>query len=263
MINLLDGIEDLKYGNCDVTVTIDDNTKQIKNVNMIFHASMKYQGYNAETDYNVEYRFEAPKIVRKEIKGELVDAYGPIFLEYQQAINTYDESNTVQFANQFPDVREVLVKNNKYNGIEIWYGFYDIDINGMEELIFAYKDTETDDSYKITDIFTYSMDEIEIRNIGRNVILSEDIVSDKYKSVIYESGMFRISTSDKEEFYTIGDGEHTLELVKKYNVVGNYPNIFYFNAEEKFGEEEFTQILNREGNSADIKWEKLSEVIVF
>lgn len=263
MINLLDGIEDLKYGNCDVTVTIDDNTKQIKNVNMIFHASMKYQGYNAETDYNVEYRFEAPKIVRKEIKGELVDAYGPIFLEYQQAINTYDESNTVQFANQFPDVREVLVKNNKYNGIEIWYGFYDIDINGMEELIFAYKDTETDDSYKITDIFTYSMDEIEIRNIGRNVILSEDIVSDKYKSVIYESGMFRISTSDKEEFYTIGDGEDTLELVKKYNVVGNYPNIFYFNAEEKFGEEEFTQILNREGNSADIKWEKLSEVIVF
>ncbi len=263
MINLLDGIENLKYGNCDVTVTIDDNTKQIKNVNMIFHASMKYQGYNAETDYNVEYRFEAPKIVRKEIKGELVDAYGPIFLEYQQAINTYDESNTVQFANQFPDVREVLVKNNKYNGIEIWYGFYDIDINGMEELIFAYKDTETDDSYKITDIFTYSMDEIEIRNIGRNVILSEDIVSDKYKSVIYESGMFRISTSDKEEFYTIGDGEDTLELVKKYNVVGNYPNIFYFNAEERFGEEEFTQILNREGNSADIKWKKLSEVIVF
>lgn len=263
MINLLDGIEDLKYGNCDVTVTIDDNTKQIKNVNMIFHASMKYQGYNAETDYNVEYRFEAPKIVRKEIKGELVDAYGPIFLEYQQAINTYDEFNTVQFANQFPDVREVLVKNNKYNGIEIWYGFYDIDINGMEELIFAYKDTETDDSYKITDIFTYSMDEIEIRNIGRNVILSEDIVSDKYKSVIYESGMFRISTSDKEEFYNIGDGEDSLELVKKYNVVGNYPNIFYFNAEERFGEEEFTQILNREGNSADIKWKKLSEVIVF
>lgn len=263
MINLLDGIEDLKYGNCDVTVTIDDNTKQIKNVNMIFHASMKYQGYNAETDYNVEYGFEAPKIVRKEIKGELVDAYGPIFLEYQQAINTYDESNTVQFANQFPDVREVLVKNNKYNGIEIWYGFYDIDINGMEELIFAYKDTETDDSYKITDIFTYSMDEIEIRNIGRNVILSEDIVSDKYKSVIYESGMFRISTSDKEEFYNIGDGEDSLELVKKYNVVGNYPNIFYFNAEERFGEEEFTQILNREGNSADIKWKKLSEVIVF
>lgn len=54
-----------------------------------------------------------------------------------------------------------------------------------------------------------------------------------------------------------------MELVKKYNVVGNYPNIFYFNAEERFGEEEFTQILNREGNSADIKWKKLSEVIVF
>lgn len=263
MINLLDGIENLKYGNCDVTVSIDDSSKQIKNVNMIFHASMKYQGYNAETDYNVEYRFEAPKIVRKEIKGELVDAYGPIFLEYQQAINTYDESNTVQFANQFPDVREVLVKNNKYNGIEIWYGFYDIDINGMEELIFAYKDTETDDSYKITDIFTYSMDEIKIRNIGRNVILSDDIVSDKYKSVIYESGMFRISTSDKEEFYNIGDGGNSLELVKKYNVVGNYPNIFYFNTEERFGEEEFTQILNRQGNSADIKWQRLSEAIVF
>ena len=264
MINLIDGIENLKYGNCDVTVTIDDNTKQIENVNMIFHASMKYQGYNAEADYNVEYGFEAPKIVRKEISGELVDAYAPIFLEYQQAINTYDESNTAQFSNEFPDVREILVKSNKYNGTEIWYGFYDIDGNGMEELLLATEDAQAIGGYRIADVFTYDMTGVQIKNIGKDIISSEDIATGQYNSVIYDTGIFRINKSDSEEFYNISADESYMELVKRYNRLENSSGeIYYFDDSEMLSYDKFMQhVLERKGDIAEIEWLKLSEVTV-
>lgn len=264
MINLIDGIEDLKYGNCDVTVTIDDNIKQIENVNMIFHASMKYQGYNAEADYNVEYGFEAPKIVRKEISGELVDAYAPIFLEYQQAINTYDESNMVQFSNEFPDVREILVKSNKYNGTEIWYGFYDIDGNGMEELLLATENAQAIGGYRIADVFTYDMTGVQIKNIGKDIISSEDIATGQYNSVIYDTGIFRINKSDSEEFYNISADGSYMELVKRYNRLENSSGeIYYFDDSEMLSYDKFVQqVLERKGNIAGIEWLKLSEVTV-
>lgn len=264
MINLIDGIEDLKYGNCDVTVTIDNNTKQIENVNMIFHASMKYQGYNTEADYNVEYGFEAPKIVRKEISGELVDAYAPIFLEYQQAINTYDESNTAQFSNEFPDVREILVKSNKYNGTEIWYGFYDIDGNGMEELLLATEDAQAIGGYRIADVFTYDMTGGQIKNIGKDIISSEDIATGQYNSVIYDTGIFRINKSDSEEFYNISADGSYMELVKRYNRLENSSGeIYYFDDSEMLSYDKFMQqVLERKGDIAEIEWLKLSEVTV-
>lgn len=264
MINLIDGIEDLKYGNCDVTVIIDDNTKQIENVNMIFHASMKYQGYNAEADYNVEYGFGAPKIVRKEISGELVDVYAPIFLEYQQAINIYDESNIAQFSNEFPDVREIIVKNNKYNGIEIWYGFYDIDGNGMEELLLATEDAQSIGGYRIADVFTYDMTGVQIKNIGKDIISLEDIAEGQYNSVIYDTGIFRINKSDSEEFYNISADGSYMELVKRYNRLENSSGeIYYFDDSEMLSYDKFMQqVLERKGNIAGIEWLKLSEVTV-
>lgn len=232
-----------------------------------YRLQQNYKGipvYNAEADYNVEYGFEAPKIVRKEISGELVDAYAPIFLEYQQAINTYDESNTAQFSNEFPDVREILVKSNKYNGTEIWYGFYDIDGNGMEELLLATEDAQAIGGYRIADVFTYDMTGVQIKNIGKDIISSEDIATGQYNSVIYDTGIFRINKSDSEEFYNISADESYMELVKRYNRLENSSGeIYYFDDSEMLSYDKFMQhVLERKGDIAEIEWLKLSEVTV-
>lgn len=55
-VNQMSGVDDLEYGDVDVTVTISNEGK-IDNIVMIFHASLEYQGYDADVDYNIDYRF--------------------------------------------------------------------------------------------------------------------------------------------------------------------------------------------------------------
>lgn len=55
-VNQMSGVDNLEYGDVDVTVTISDDGK-IDNIVMVFHASLEYQGYDADVDYNINYRF--------------------------------------------------------------------------------------------------------------------------------------------------------------------------------------------------------------
>ena len=55
-VNQMSGVDNLEYGDVDVTVTISDEGK-IDNIVMVFHASLEYQGYDAYVDYNIDYRF--------------------------------------------------------------------------------------------------------------------------------------------------------------------------------------------------------------
>lgn len=55
-VNQMSGVDDLEYGDVDVTVTFSDDGK-IDNIAMVFHASLEYQGYDADVDYNIDYRF--------------------------------------------------------------------------------------------------------------------------------------------------------------------------------------------------------------
>ena len=103
------------------------------------------------------------------------------------------------------------MKSNKYNGTEIWYGFYDIDGNGMEELLLATEDAQAIGGYRIADVFTYDMTGVQIKNIGKDIISSEDIATGQYNSVIYDTGIFRINKSDSEEFYNISADESYME----------------------------------------------------
>lgn len=56
-VNLMSGIENLEYGDVDVEVLIDETTGTIDKMNMEFHASLTYQGYDADVDYYIEYAF--------------------------------------------------------------------------------------------------------------------------------------------------------------------------------------------------------------
>lgn len=56
-VNMMSGIEDLNYGDVDLEVLIDESTGAVEKIIMEFHASLTYQGYNAEVDYQIDYAF--------------------------------------------------------------------------------------------------------------------------------------------------------------------------------------------------------------
>lgn len=56
-VNMMTGIEDLDYDDVDVEVIIDKETGAISTLVMTFHASLTYQGYDAEVDYQIDYNF--------------------------------------------------------------------------------------------------------------------------------------------------------------------------------------------------------------
>lgn len=56
-VNMMPGINDLSYGDVDVEVVINKSTGVIDQIVMTFHASLEYQGYDAEVDYQIDYSF--------------------------------------------------------------------------------------------------------------------------------------------------------------------------------------------------------------
>ena len=118
--------------------------------------------------------------------------------------------------------------------------------------------------YRIADVFTYDMTGVQIKNIGKDIISSEDIATGQYNSVIYDTGIFRINKSDSEEFYNISADESYMELVKRYNRLENSSGeIYYFDDSEMLSYDKFMQhVLERKGDIAEIEWLKLSEVTV-
>lgn len=56
-IKLMPDIEDIQYGDVDMNIILDEESGMISEINMKFYASMTYQGYDTEADYDVEYSF--------------------------------------------------------------------------------------------------------------------------------------------------------------------------------------------------------------
>ena len=109
------------------------------------------------------------------------------------------------------------------------------------------------------------MDAIQILNIGKDIISSEDVAEGLYNSMIYESGVFRLSSTDSEILYSISEDGRSMEQVKKYNKVGGATtSVFYFNGLESLNLEEFSKrVIDVQGAEAEIEWKKLSEVVVY
>lgn len=57
LTNMISGIENLQYDDCDVNIMLDEESGKIEGINMKFHASVTYQGYNADADYDINYHF--------------------------------------------------------------------------------------------------------------------------------------------------------------------------------------------------------------
>ena len=59
LVNMIDGVENLQYGDCDVDIILSEEGGKIEGINVKFHASMIYQGYTADADYDIDYHFSA------------------------------------------------------------------------------------------------------------------------------------------------------------------------------------------------------------
>ena len=55
--SLLSGVENLSYEDATVNVTVNEQSGKIDTLTMTFRASMTYQGYDAEADYEIQYEF--------------------------------------------------------------------------------------------------------------------------------------------------------------------------------------------------------------
>ena len=61
--NLISGIDNISYGDIDVETIINDTDGTIDAVKMMFSASLTYQGYDAQVDYQINYDFSKDKDV--------------------------------------------------------------------------------------------------------------------------------------------------------------------------------------------------------
>lgn len=72
-VNQMHGVDELEYGDVDVTVTIGAEGK-IDSIAMIFHASLNYQGFDTDVDYHIDYRFaDYPEKTEKPAAGNKDD----------------------------------------------------------------------------------------------------------------------------------------------------------------------------------------------
>jgi len=73
--NLLPGVGNLSYDDATVNVTVNEQSGKIDTLAMIFHASMTYQGYNGEADYEIHYAFSENVSQIKNDPIDLLDGY--------------------------------------------------------------------------------------------------------------------------------------------------------------------------------------------
>ncbi len=86
-------------------------------------------------------------------------------------------------------VSEFLISKCVDSNLRIWYGYYDIDGNGIQELLFSYETIEGTE-YKIVDVF--SQDGKSIQRVGE-----DDTFSENTGSCIYTSGVIYNSAGDR------------------------------------------------------------------
>ena len=87
--------------------------------------------------------------------------------------------------------------------MRIWYGYYDIDGNGIQELLFSYETIEGTE-YKIVDVF--SRDGKSIQRVGE-----DDTFSENTGSCIYTSGVIYSSAGGQDNYYKINVNGYSLD----------------------------------------------------
>lgn len=247
-VNMM-GVDAIEYETGEIEIQINDETDTIDHINMTVHASMRYMGYNAEVDYLIKYHFVPGTIQNDEEKQKnSADLYKDIFQQYVSAVRYYDGCSDEELASRYPDVNAYLVNSNQKDGSQIWYAYYDIDGNGIEELFWGYE-TIHGIEWKMVDVFTYDLETNQVVNLGNN-----ELISEYAGSFIYENGVICIFHGEQAGFYRMNSAGSQIELFNEYTRIGKYPDIYYFNDQERLNEEEMNELRKQQGNEISVDW---------
>lgn len=147
--------------------------------------------------------YEPPMIVNimdepMEYKEEL---YDEVFQEYRDATDAYIAGGTDAVSGKFLYIDDFLISH----GWQVWYGYYDIDGNGIPELLISYE-TITGTEYKTVDVL--SQDEKSVQRVGE-----DDTFSAYTESHIYTSGVIYSDAGDQGNYYKINANGYSLDKI--------------------------------------------------
>ena len=180
------------------------------------------------------------------------EIYSQVIQQYQDAIAHYRATGEY-LIKEFFLTKEFLVTND--SGLEPWYGFYDVDGNGVDELFLGY---ETIDGveWKIVDVYT-------CRDTGIWRLGDQGTFSQYCGSFVHEDGTICISSSVAYIFCKIAEDGYTLGPEESYSYETTYidehtePVKTYYNDEETLTQDELQEKIDALGDLVEINWKKI------
>lgn len=175
------------------------------------------------------------------------NAYKKIINEYREALITgSSRSNT-----QFPDVNNLGIALGGYSNERVFYGFYDIDSDGTEELLVGLNDADA--NVRIMDIYAYD------GSIARKLMYDETM-AERSPTIIFEDGtIYKYSSGGAMRggayFYKLSKEGYAAVLNEQYNFnEETYPDSPYYNENEQLTKEQFDAKLAVFGPAINIGW---------
>lgn len=181
------------------------------------------------------------------------EIYHEVFQEYQDATIQYHQIGEEGLARDYMLIKEYLIINDE--GFEPWYGFYDIDGNGQDELFIGYKEKENEE-WQIMDIFAYT--ENGNRRLGDYGTFAET-----GESYIFKDGTICFVSQYAYVFCRIEEDGYTLGLIDTYAcnekvIDGQEEDVkTYSNEEETLTQDELNEKMNTLGGTIEIDWKKM------
>lgn len=230
-VNMMSGITNLDYDDVDVEVILDKDTGTIDKIVMTFHASLTYQGYDAEVDYHIDYGFirntENGMIdsVEDDITELKIDDGIIIYSDYQNLSIRKDSIITLSAGiiiggepltdvsgitfwtddSSLLDICDTGIKNNrryvKFKGIDIGttYVYFNDSNTGYtaKVLITVYEDNFL--SYTLSSVPTQY-----IEKYPTNIYNANGIYVDNYTYSVNDNGTAKVSFDVYNTNYTYG-----------------------------------------------------------
>ena len=173
------------------------------------------------------------------------EIYKDVINNYKQAKEEFEKDDTLAIEKKYPLVSELLISHAvryKENNVEIAYTYYDIDNNGIKELILGIKST---DSNKLipTAIYTHTSN-YEVKKLY-------------YQNTI-ERG--NLSIYDNGTLYSIGSGGAALHYYGFYKIASDGTSLETLeNIREEYTTDNTVKYYNEDNNN-ELSYKNLDEI---
>ena len=173
-------------------------------------------------------------------------AYKSIVDEYRGAIAVGDAASNTQFL----DVNNLGIALSASFNDGIYYGFYDIDSDGIEELVIG---LDIGEEIKVMDIYAYD------GSMARKLMYDETM-AERSPTNIYEDGtIYKYSTGGAFNggayFYRLSNQGYAAELYEKYTEDRRaYPDSPYYNENEHLTDAQFDAKIAALGSVVSVEW---------